>query len=101
MTRRRFKLAKLARKDLDDIWLAIAQHNLDSADNMLDEIQKRFLLLARFKEMGVVREDLAPELRSFPVDQYLICYRLTKQGIEIVRVLPGRADLKRFFLKEE
>lgn len=97
MTRRRFKLSKLARKDLDDIWLAIAQHNLESADKILDEIQKRFLLLARFKEMGVVREDLAPELRSFPVDQYLIFYKLTNQGIEIARVLPGKVDLKRFF----
>lgn len=101
MTRRRFRLAKLARRDLDDIWLSIAQHNLESADNLLDEIQKRFLLLARFKEMGVVREDLAPELRSFPVDHYLICYRLINQGIEIVRVLPGKADLKRFFQEGE
>ena len=64
---------------------------------MLDEIQKRFLLLARFNEMGVLREDLAAGLRGFPVDQYLIFYRLAKQGIEIVRVLPGKADLKRFF----
>lgn len=100
MTRRRFQLAKLARKDLDDIWFAIAQHNVESADRMLDEIQKRLLLLARFNEMGVLREDLAAGLRGFPVDQYLIFYRLTKQGIEIVRVLPGKADLKRFFLED-
>lgn len=100
MTRRRFKLAKLARKDLDDIWLAIAQHNLESADRMLDEIQKRFLLLTRFKEMGVEREDLAPALRSFPVEQYLIIYRLTSQGIEIVRVLPGKVDIARYFPKQ-
>lgn len=101
MTRRRFKLAQLAKEDLDDIWLSIAQHNLESADKMLDEIQKRFLLLARFKEMGVGREDLAPAMRSLPVDQYLICYRLMKQGIEIVRVLPGKADLERFFQEGE
>ena len=101
MTRRRFKLAKLARKDLDDIWLAIAQHNLESADNLLDEIQKRFLLLARFKGMGVAREDLGSELRSFPVEQYLIVYRLTKQGIEIVRVLPGKADLGQLFREDK
>jgi toxin ParE1/3/4 len=101
MTRRQFKLAKLARKDLDDIWLAIAQHNVESADKTLDEIQKRFLLLARFQEMGVTREDLALELRSFPVDQYLIFYRLTNQGIEIVRVLPGKADLGQFFREDK
>jgi plasmid stabilization system protein ParE len=93
MSRRRFKLAKLARKDLDDIWFAIAQLYPESADKILDEIQKRFLLLARFPEMGVAQQDLAPALRSFPVDQYLIFYRLTKHGIEIVHVLPEKADL--------
>jgi toxin ParE1/3/4 len=97
MSRRRFKLAKLAKKDLDDIWFAIAQHQPERADQMLDEIQKRFLLLIRFPEMGVAREDLAPALRSFPVDQYLILYRLTKPGIEIVRVLSGKVDLERIF----
>lgn len=97
MTRRRFKLAKLAERDLDDIWVSIARYNLDSADKLLDEIQKRFLLIARFREMGSTREDLAPSLRSFSVDKFLIFYRLTKQGIEIVRVLPGQVDIERIF----
>jgi plasmid stabilization system protein ParE len=55
--------------------ISIAQYNLESADKHLDEMQARFLLLARFRKMGVAREDLAPVLRSFPVDQYLIFYR--------------------------
>ena len=101
MTRRRFKLAKLAKKDLDDVWLSIAQYSIENADKMLDEIQTRFMLLNRFQEMGVAREDLAPGLRSFPVNKYLICYRLTKQGIEIARVLPGKADLERVFREGE
>jgi len=101
MSRRRFKLAKLAEKDLDDIWLSIAQHNLDRADKVLDEIQARFLLLSRFREMGIAREDIAPSLRSFPVDKFLIFYRLTKQGIEVVRVLPGQKDIERIFQEGE
>jgi len=44
--------------------------------------------------MGVAREDLALALRSFPVDQYLIFYSLTKHRIEVVRVLRGKADLE-------
>lgn len=63
MSRRHFKLAKLAEKDLDDIWLSIAQRNLERADEVLDEIQARFLLLSRFREMGIAREDIAPSLR--------------------------------------
>ena len=101
MSRRRFKLAKLAEKDLDDIWLFIAQHNLDRADKVLDEIQARFLLLSRFREMGIAREELAPALRSFPVDKFLIFYRLTKQRIEVVRVLQGQKDIERIFQEGE
>ena len=101
MTRCRFKLTKLAKQDLDDIWLSIARHNLERADRMLDDIQERFLLLGRFREMGVVRENLAPSLRSFPIDDFLIFYRLSKQGIEIVRVLPGKVDIERIFREGE
>lgn len=97
MTRLKFKLAKLAKQDLDDIWLFVARHNIESADKVLDEIQARFLLLARYQEMGIARDELLPGLRSFPVEQFLIFYRLTEQGIEIVRVLSGKVDIQRSF----
>ena len=51
--------------------------------------------------MGIAREEIAPSLRSFPVDKFLIFYRLTKQGIEVVRILPGQKDIERIFREGE
>lgn len=98
---RRARFSKQARQDLDDIWLHTARYNPDSADKLLKEIQSRLLMLARFPELGVTREELASALRSSLVDEYLIFYRITKQRIEIVRILQGNRDLKQIFHSEE
>jgi toxin ParE1/3/4 len=47
--------------------------------------------------MGRSREDLGPELRSFPVKNYLVLYRLMKGHVEIVRVVHTARDLKALF----
>ena len=39
------------------------------------------------------RSDIVPGVRSFPVGNYLIFYRETGQGIEIIRVLHGARNL--------
>ncbi len=101
MTRRRFKVSKEAKQDLDDAWFFIAERNPNRADQLLDEIEARFLMLVRFPEIGVSREELAPQLRSFPVSNYLIFYRLIGSSIEIVRVLHGSRDVEQIFRDEE
>ena len=49
--------------------------------------------------MGTRREALAPGLRSFPVGNYLVFYRVTEGGIELARVLHGMRDLADLFKK--
>jgi toxin ParE1/3/4 len=44
---------------------------------------------------------LLPGLRSFPFKDYLIFYVPLANGIEVVRVLRGRRDIKRIFHEEE
>jgi toxin ParE1/3/4 len=39
--------------------------------------------------MGVARFDVRPNLRMFPVGNYLILYQEIEEGVEIVRVLHG------------
>lgn len=39
--------------------------------------------------IGVARPEVRPELRSFPVGNYLILYRQIDEGAEIVRVVHG------------
>jgi toxin ParE1/3/4 len=42
---------------------------------------------------GRQRPELAPNLRSFPVGNYIIFYIPGPQGIELVRVLNARQDI--------
>ncbi len=91
---RKFKVSRPAKKDLDEIWLGIAQDSVDTADRFIDFLTDRFPTLASSPRMGRSREDLAPGLRCHPVKTYLIFYRLQKNRVEIARVVHGARDLK-------
>ena len=86
-----------AENDLEEIWLYIAQDNIDGADKLLDEIEKTSQKLAQFADMGRNRDELHPGLRSFPVGKYLIFYLPISGGLEIVRVLHGMRDIDTIF----
>jgi len=47
--------------------------------------------------MGVSREELAHDLRSLAVGNYLIFYLPIDDGIEVVRVLSGMRDIDTIF----
>jgi len=93
----KLKISRPAKKDLDDIWLYIAQDNVDAADRFVDLLTDKFPVLASFPEMGRSRDDLASGLRGLPVKNYLILYRNLKGQVEIVRVVHGARDLKSLF----
>ncbi len=86
-----------ADEDLIDIWVYIAQDNPDAADHLLDEFEKKFALLAGQPRVGAARSDIAPGLRHFPAGNYLILYRETDDGIEVVRVVHGARRLSNLF----
>ncbi|MCI0485827.1 MAG: type II toxin-antitoxin system RelE/ParE family toxin [Blastocatellia bacterium] len=84
----------LARGDLLDIWDYVAADSLAKADRLLNTINKQCEKLARFPEMGRARDELAPSLRSFPVGKYVIFYRPIEDGVEVVRVLHGKREIR-------
>ncbi|HZL12599.1 MAG TPA: type II toxin-antitoxin system RelE/ParE family toxin [Verrucomicrobiae bacterium] len=94
---KQFRVSDVARSDLDEIWLYIAQDNLDAADKLIDALVSRFPKLAAMPLIGRQREELLPRLRSFPVARYVIFYRPIENGIEIVRVLHGARDFPPLF----
>jgi toxin ParE1/3/4 len=57
--------------------------------------------LADFPEIGRSCNNLQPKLKSFPMENYLIFYRPTASGIEIVRIVSGYRDLEVLFSSEE
>ena len=93
----RARRTKEAKRDVAQSWRYIAERNPDAADRWLEKIDAKVKLLAQFPGIGRRREELAPELQSFPVGNYLIFYRQVKGGIEVLRVLHGAQDLRRFF----
>ena len=84
-----------ATSDLAELWDYIAYGNPANADRLVDRI--RFTCsttLAENPRIGRSREELAPELRSFPFLNYVIFYRPIDAGVEIVRVLHGSRDIE-------
>ena len=94
---KQFRVSDVARSDLDEIWLYIAQDDLDAADKFIRAIISRFPKLAAMPLIGRQREELSPNLRSFPVSRYVIFYRPIEDGVEIVRVLHGARDFPPLF----
>jgi toxin ParE1/3/4 len=91
------RVSRLATKDLDEIWLFIAQDNLAAADKFVDSLTDSFPPLASFPRLGRSREDLGPGLRSFPVKNCLVVYRLRKDSVEIARVIRAGRDVNALF----
>lgn len=86
-----------AQEDLLDIWCHIGCDNPNQADRYLDYLEEKLSLLATTPGMGRLCNELAPGLRVFPVDNYLIFYRQSVEGIDVVRVLHGARDIEVLF----
>ncbi len=80
---------KPADEDLIDIWTHIAADNPNAADRVLDAIEARWRQLAYHPYSGMTRDDIAPGIRHLVAGQYLTLYRISADGIEIIRILHG------------
>ncbi len=87
-----YRISDAAQSDLDDIWCYIGSLDVRAADHWLDEVERRFKILARQPEAGQARPDLARDLRFLPVGNYLVFHRPLENGVEIVRVIHGARD---------
>ncbi|MEG5045781.1 type II toxin-antitoxin system RelE/ParE family toxin [Microcoleus sp. B4-C1] len=96
----RYTLSAPAKQDLRELTNYLLQFSANAANHFLNVFQEKFRLLADFPEMGRSREELAPSLRSFPVDKYVIFYRIIKNGIQIERVLSGYRDFEDVFVED-
>ena len=94
------RLAPEAEAELDDIWYYIAKESrsIEIADRVVDSIADRFFLLATHPHVGRRRdEDLRPGLRSFPVGEYVIIYRVEADDVLILHVIRGSRDIEALF----
>lgn len=93
------RLASQVEFELDDIWYYVARESgsIEIADRLIDSITDRFFLLANHPYVGRLREDLRPGLRSFPVGQHVIIYRIEDADVLILHVLHSHRDVQRIF----
>ena len=90
-------VSPLAEQDLIDIWLYIAKDSPINADHFLDHLNSQAQNLVSLPKSGKTRPELAQDLRSFPVDKYLLFYRERNSTIELVRVLHAARDIDALF----
>ena len=74
---------------------------LETAEHFLEKIDAKFKLLVKFPQIGRRRDELYPGLRSVPLEDYLIFYRLVPDGIEVMRVVGGYRDLEALFVEND
>ncbi len=91
------RLAPEAETELDNIWYHVARESgsVEIADRLIDFLTERFFLLASHPYAGRRRDDdLRLGLRSFPVGNYVIIYRVEDDETLILHVIPGNRDIE-------
>lgn len=94
------RVSPQAATDLDGIWYYVATEsgNVQVANQVVDSITDRFLLLASHPYLGRGREDdFGVGSRSFPVGEYVIVYSVEDEEVQILRVAHGKRDLEALF----
>ncbi len=92
--------APAAESDAVEVWAYIAQDNERAANQLLERFETIFHTLAAQPHLGKAVEELASNLRLFPIGSYLVFYRPIEDGIEIARVLHGARDITAEFFRE-
>ena len=92
---------RAARSDYDEIWSYLAVRDLTAADRLIDQFDATLESIAATPRMGRKVEELAPNLRSFPVGNYLIFYRPLEDGIQLIRLVHGARDITPEYFAEE
>lgn len=94
------RLSTEAEAELDAIWYYVATESgsIETADRLIDNLTKRFHLLATNPHLGRRRDDdLAPGLRSFPVGECLIFYRIDQPDVLVLHIVRGSRDFQALF----
>lgn len=91
------RLSTETEAELNDVWYYIASESgsMEIADRFIDSLTDRFYLIAKNPYIGRRRDaDLRPGLRSFPVGEYVILYRIDDEDVLILHLVRGSRDLQ-------
>ncbi len=90
-----FILTPRAAQDISDIWDYIANDSIETADRVLDALEKAMYRLPKTPGIRHMREELADRRHRFLlVYSYLIVYRLETKPLQVLRVLHAARDVQ-------
>ncbi len=96
----KFILDPCVEDELWAIWSFIAQDNPDAATRVIEAAYQTFKTLAASPSLGRLRRFRNPKLRGVRswrmsgFENYLIFYRATTDGIQVLHVYHGARDLE-------
>ena len=94
----RFRVSKDAERDLGEIFLYWASRtSLETTDRVIDKITERFWLIGEHLNAGKAATDLATGVKCFPAGKYLIYYRRTRRGTDILYIFHGAREQRTAF----
>ena len=94
----RYRVSKDAERDLDEIFVYWAERtSLQTADRVVDRITERFWLLGEYPDAGRTVGDIATDVKCFPAGKYLIYYRKTRRGTDILHIFHAARDQRNIF----
>lgn len=83
-----------ADRDIEGIWVFIAEDNFDAADRVRNQIKADVRKLILHPGIGHTRADSPnPEYRFWKVYSYLIVYRYDDTDLVVLRVIHGARDI--------
>jgi toxin ParE1/3/4 len=93
-----FRLTQPAIQDIEEIADRIAQQSgLEKSENFLSKLELKLANIVIFPMIGRKRDEILANIRSIPLENYLILYLPIDNDIEILRVISGYRDLSALF----
>jgi toxin ParE1/3/4 len=89
----RLAFTPLAEADLNQILDYIAEHRPLTAIAVIGRIREKCELLATQPLIGQRRPEFPGDYRSFPVERWVIFYRVPGDTVEVHRIVDGARDL--------
>ncbi|WEK04771.1 MAG: type II toxin-antitoxin system RelE/ParE family toxin [Candidatus Devosia phytovorans] len=83
-----------AKQDRQDIWLYIANDSVRAADDIIDSIIAVSQRAGDYPESGQPRPELGDGIRSIPLGNYVIYYRLLPRAVFVLRILHAARNAK-------
>ncbi len=96
----RYRVSENAERDLEEIFSYWAERATpEIADRIIDKITERFWLLGEHPDAGKTSDHIAAGVKCFPAGKYLIYYRVTRRGTDILHVFHSARDQRKAFKK--